>query len=182
MKRNVVESLLGALVLLVAVGFFVWAYARADVGDPGGYALTAKFDRIDGLDVGGAVRISGIKVGQVLAQSLDPVSFRAVVRFSVASSVELPADSTAAVVSAGLLGGKYLAIVPGGDEAVLKNGDEITFTQSSVNFEDLLGQFIFSQASGGGSAPAAPKADGGEAFPAAPAPNGGGSAPAAPAQ
>lgn len=151
MKRNVVESLLGALVLLVAVGFFVWAYARADVGDPGGYTLTAKFDRVDGLETGGAVRISGIRVGQVLGQRLDPVSFRAEVSFSVDASIELPADSTAAIVSSGLLGGKYLSLVPGGDDLVLKDGEEITFTQSSVNFEDLLGQLIFSQTGGDGS-------------------------------
>ena len=171
MKRNVVESLLGALVLLVAVGFFVWAYARADIGDPGGYTLTAKFDRIDGLDIGADVRISGIKVGQVLDESLDPTSFRAVVRFSVERSIELPDDSTAAVVSSGLLGGKYLALVPGGDEAILHDGGEITFTQSSVNFEDLLGQLIFSQTGGSSSGPAT----GGGGSSSGPATGGGGS-------
>lgn len=150
MKRNLVESLLGALVLAVAVGFFVWAYARAEVGDPGGYTLIARFDRADGLEVGGPVRISGIKVGQILSQRLDPASFRAEIRFSVDGAIEIPADSTAAILSASLLGGKYLALVPGGDDLVLGDGDEIAFTQSSINFEDLIGQFIFNQ-SGGGS-------------------------------
>ena len=145
MKRNVVESVLGAIVLVVAAGFFVWAYARADVGDPGGYTLIAKFDRIDGLDPGGAVRISGIRVGQIVSMELDPVSYRALVRLSVADGIELPADSSAQVVSASLLGGKYLALVPGGDEVMLAEGDEILYTQSSVNFEDLIGQLIFSQ-------------------------------------
>jgi len=148
MKRNIVESVLGALVLFVALGFFVWAYARAEVGDPGGYTLVAKFDRIDGLDPGGPVRISGIRVGQILSMDLDPVSFRAQVRFSVARDIELPADSSAQILSSSLLGGKYLAIVPGGDDLVLADGDEIQFTQSSINFEDLIGQFMFSQGAG----------------------------------
>jgi phospholipid/cholesterol/gamma-HCH transport system substrate-binding protein len=149
MSRNIVETVLGAVVLVVAVGFLVWAYGRSDAGDPGGYALRAKFERVDGLDVGGDVRISGIKVGQVLGQRLDPVSFRAEDTFSVRQGIELPADSSAAVVSSGLLGGKYLALVPGGDDRALKDGDEITLTQSSVNLEDLIGRYIFSGQSGG---------------------------------
>jgi phospholipid/cholesterol/gamma-HCH transport system substrate-binding protein len=148
MKSNIVESVLGALVLLVAVSFFAWAYARADVGDPGGYTLVAKFESIGDLEPGGDVRISGIRIGQILSLELDPVSFRAQVRFSVLNDIELPADSSAQIVSASLLGGKYLSITPGGDEVVLADGGEIEYTQSAVNFEDLLGQFIFSQSSG----------------------------------
>lgn len=156
MSRNIVETVLGAVVLAVAVGFLFWAYGRSSAGDPGGVALRAKFDRVDGLDVGGDVRISGIKVGQVLAQRLDPVSFRAEVTFSVQDGIEVPADSSAAIVSTSLLGGKYLALVPGGDERLLGEGGEITLTQSSVNFEDLIGRYIFSQGSqpsGGAAAP-----------------------------
>ena len=149
MKRNIVESVLGAVVLLVAASFFFWAYARADVGDPGGYTLIARFDRIDGLDPGGPVRISGIRVGQILSMELDPVSFRALVRLSIARDIELPADSSAQVLSSSLLGGKYLAIVPGGDDLMLAEGDEIPYTQSAINFEDLIGQFMFSQGGGG---------------------------------
>ena len=116
MSRNIVETLLGAAVLAVALGFLAWAYGRSNAGDPGGYRLRAKFDRVDGLDTGGDVRMSGIKVGKVLAQELDPATYRAQVDFSVRNGIELPADSSAAIVSSGLLGGKYLSLVPGGDE------------------------------------------------------------------
>ena len=105
MFRNYVETLLGAAVLAVALGFLAWAYGRSDAGDPGGYMLRAKFDRVDGLETGGDVRISGIKVGRVIAQELDPATFRAQVTFSVRNGIELPADSwrrsSAAACSAG---------------------------------------------------------------------------------
>lgn len=155
MSRNIVETLLGAVVLIVAVGFLIWAYGRSNAGDPGGYTLIAKFDRVDGLEIGGDVRISGIKVGQVLSQSLDPQTYRAEVRFSVREGIELPADSSAAIVSTGLLGGKYLALVPGGEEQLLSDGGQITLTQSAVNLEDLIGQYIFGQGGGSGGGQAA---------------------------
>ncbi|MCB1970379.1 MAG: outer membrane lipid asymmetry maintenance protein MlaD [Geminicoccaceae bacterium] len=148
MSRNIVETILGAVVIIVAGGFLTWAYSRSNVGDPGGYSLVAKFDRIDGLDIGSDVRVSGIKVGKILSQTLDPASYRAVVSFSVESSIELPIDSSAAITSSGLLGGKYLALVPGAEDIMLKDGEEVTLTQNSVNLEDLIGQMIFSQANG----------------------------------
>jgi phospholipid/cholesterol/gamma-HCH transport system substrate-binding protein len=148
MQHNLIETVLGALVLVVAVGFLGWAYGQSSAGDPGGYALTARFERVDGLEVGGDVRIAGIKVGQVLAQEVDPATYRARVRFSVKAGIELPADSSAAVASAGLLGGKYLALVPGGDDRMLKPGEELSFTQSAINLEDLIGRFVFGGAGG----------------------------------
>ena len=148
MFRNYVETLLGAAVLAVALGFLAWAYGRSDAGDPGGYTLRAKFDRVDGLETGGDVRISGIKVGRVLAQELDPATFRAQVTFSIRNGIELPADSSAAIVSSGLLGGKYLSVAPGGDDRILADGGEINLTQSSVNLEDLIGRYIFGGQSG----------------------------------
>lgn len=171
MSRNIVETVLGAVVLAVAIGFLVWAYRSSDAGDPGGYTLMARFDRADGLDTGGDVRISGIKVGSIVGQSLDPTTFRAEVRFSIRDGIELPADSSAAIVSSGLLGGRYLSVVPGGDEAVLKDGEEVKFTQSAVNLEDLLGRYIFSQGQGGGQGggqgqpPPAPQPDPFQALP-----------------
>jgi phospholipid/cholesterol/gamma-HCH transport system substrate-binding protein len=168
-SRNVIETILGAVVLLVAVGFGAWAYGRSNMGDgAGGYELVAKFDRVDGLEVGSDVRMSGIKVGRVLAQTLDPQTYRAEVRFSVREGIQLPADSSAQIASTGLLGGKFLSLTPGGDEKMLADGGEITLTQSSVNLEDLIGKFIYGSASSGqgvGQAPAPAPAPPQGAFP-----------------
>ena len=148
MTRNLLETLLGAVVLIVAVGFLAFAYNTSQVQQNGGYELIARFDKVDGLERGSDVRISGIKVGTVLDQSLDPETYRAEVRFSLREDIQLPADTSAAVVSNGLLGGKYLALVPGGDIEMLEPGGEVTLTQSAVNLEDLIGHMIFSQGGG----------------------------------
>jgi phospholipid/cholesterol/gamma-HCH transport system substrate-binding protein len=102
---------------------------------------------VDGLEPGSDVRVSGIKVGSVLDQTLDPDTYRAEVRFTVRDGVELPADSSASVVSDGLLGGKYLRIVPGGDIDMLSAGDEVMLTQSAISLEDLIGHMVFGQGS-----------------------------------
>lgn len=145
MTRNLLETLLGAVVLIVAVGFLAFAYNTSQVQQSGGYELIARFDKVDGLEPGSDVRISGIKVGTVLNQTLDPETYRAEVRFTLREDIQLPADTSAAVVSNGLLGGKYLALVPGGDIEMLEPGGEVTLTQSAVNLEDLIGHMIFSQ-------------------------------------
>ncbi|MCS6876862.1 MAG: outer membrane lipid asymmetry maintenance protein MlaD [Geminicoccaceae bacterium] len=151
MQHNFVETILGAIVLALAIAFFGWAYGQSTAGDPGGYTLVARFERVDGLEVGADVKIAGIKVGRVLALAIDPETFRAEVRFSVKAGLALPADSTAAIASASLLGGKYLAIVPGGEDRTLKPGEEITFTQSAVNLEDLIGRYVFGGQGAGGA-------------------------------
>jgi phospholipid/cholesterol/gamma-HCH transport system substrate-binding protein len=145
MNRNLLETLLGAIVLIVAVGFLGFAYRSSQVSSDGGYELVAHFDRVDGLDQGADVRISGIKVGSVIDQQLNAETFRAEIRFTMRDDVELPSDTSAAVVSDGLLGGKYLALVPGGDIEMLEPGDEVSLTQSAINLEDLIGHMIFSQ-------------------------------------
>jgi len=143
--RSVLEVMTGAGVLLIAAGFLFYAVAHGGRGaQPDGMLLTAQFDRIDGLVNGADVRIAGVKVGSVVASSIDPVSFNAVVGMRVDRSLRLPADSSAEVSSDGLLGGKYLSIVPGGAERVLGEGGRITETQGSVSLESLLGRFIFS--------------------------------------
>jgi phospholipid/cholesterol/gamma-HCH transport system substrate-binding protein len=174
MRQNVVETILGAVVLIVALAFFAWAYARSDVGDAGGYTLVARFDSAAGLDQGSDVRISGIKVGQVVSMALDPKSFRAEVRFTVRRDVELPTDSSAAISSASLLGGKYLSLEPGADDQMLAEGDTISFTQSSINIEDLVGRYIFGTGAGGSGGGAG---GGGESPGTAPAGGGAGAAP-----
>lgn len=155
MKNNLVETLIGALVLGVAAFFLLYAYNTSGAKKTsGGYEVVAKFDRIDGLASGADVRMSGIKIGTVTASTLDPKTYQAVVHIAVDASVKLPDDSTAKISSEGLLGGNYLALEPGGSDTVLKPGGEIRFTQGSVNLMDLIGKAIFSAA-----APAAPPAD-----------------------
>jgi len=150
MNRNFLETVLGAVVLVVAIGFLYYAYQNNQTTEGGSYELLAQFDRIDGLDNGADVRIGGIKVGSVISQVLDPASYRAQVQFTVQDNVELPLDSSAAIMSDGLLGGKYLSVDPGGDIDMLEAGDELTLTQSAIRLEDLIGQLIYSGGSGGG--------------------------------
>ena len=145
MRGNVVEALLGAVVLVVAVGFLVFAYTSTDVAAVEGYRVNAKFDRIDGLVVGGDVRLGGIKVGTIVAHELEPDTYLAVVRMDIDPRIKLPVDSSAEIISDGLLGSKYLSLVPGGDEEMLEVDGEIRFTQSPVSLENLIGQLIFSQ-------------------------------------
>jgi phospholipid/cholesterol/gamma-HCH transport system substrate-binding protein len=146
-RRNFAEVLLGAVVLLVAAGFLAYAIAHSGRTTTTGYQLYAKFDHIDGLTVGGDVRVAGVKVGSIDSATLDPTTYQAVVGFTVADNVKLPKDSSAVITSESLLGGKYLALSPGGDEAMLQPGQAITITQGSINIEELLGKFIFSASS-----------------------------------
>ena len=143
MSRSLVETLLGAVVLAVAIGFIVFAYTRSGVATVSGYEVSAAFNRVDGITNGSDVRIGGIKVGTVVDRELEPETFRAVLRMSIDESVELPTDSTAAVVSDGLLGGKFIDLQPGAEEALIKEGGRISYTQSSLLLEELIGKFAF---------------------------------------
>lgn len=149
MQGNVVETLIGAVVLAVAAVFLVFAYSTAGVhGGVQGYELIAKFARVDGLSVGSDVRVSGIKVGTVTDQALDPQTYYAIVKLTVDKTVKLPDDSSARILSAGLLGASYLSLDPGGSDKMLQNGGEIRHTQGAVNIMDLIGQAVFGGAGG----------------------------------
>ncbi len=143
-RRSAAEVLAGLLVLVVAAGFLAYALATSGAASVPGYTLSAQFDRIDGLTMGSDVRMAGVKVGAVTATSIDPKTYMAVVDFTVQKNIELPTDSSAAIASQSLLGGKYLALVPGGSEQMIPPGGQVTITQGSVSLEDLLGKFIFS--------------------------------------
>lgn len=145
MKGNFVEAIIGAVVLITAAWFLTFTYQRAEMGDIEGYTLIAKFDNVAGISVGGDVRVSGIKVGTVVDNVLDTETFQAVVTMDVRSDVKIPIDSAAAVNSEGILGGNYLALKPGGFDEYLEDGDEIEFTQGSVDLIELVGKAIFSQ-------------------------------------
>lgn len=148
MRTNIIEAAMGAIVLIIASYFLVFAYTSSRGGSYSGYPLIAKFDRIDGLLVGNDARISGVKVGSIASIDIDPKTFLARVVFTVRKDLNLPIDTVAEIVSESLMGGKYIALVPGGDKKILAPGEKITYTQSSVSFETLIGKYLFSGKSG----------------------------------
>ena len=143
MNRNVIESVLGGVVLVVAGLFLVFAWLGSDVRPVAGYRLTAQFNAIDGLSVGSDVRIGGVKVGSVVDQHIDPKTFRAVVTLSILPEVRLPADSVARVTSHGLLGEKYVKLEPGGAAETMEPGSAIAKTRDVISLEEMLGKIIF---------------------------------------
>jgi phospholipid/cholesterol/gamma-HCH transport system substrate-binding protein len=144
MRGNVIETVMGAVVILVAGLFLVFAYKTSQLRAVSGYELSADFSRVDGIRQGSDVRIGGIKIGSVTAEELDPKTFLALVRMSIDPKVQLPDDTVAEIISAGLLGDKYMSLVPGGSDNVIPPGGKIKYTQSSVSLENLVGQMIFS--------------------------------------
>ena len=143
--RSITEVLTGAMVLVAAGVFLVYAILHGGrAPQTSGIALTAQFDRVDGLNSGADVKIGGVKIGSVTELRIDPRTFQAVVTLRIRPDLSLPTDSSAEITSEGLLGGKYVSIVPGGADRLLADGGRITETQGSVSLESLLGRFIFS--------------------------------------
>lgn len=143
MKRSAIETILGGLVLLTAAVFLFVGFLNVDTGDTDGYEMEAHFNSVDGLTVGSDVRIGGVKVGSVVKQYVDMESYEAIVRFSVGDDVKLPDDSEVLIASNGLLGGKYLRIVPGRSETLVAEDGQVEKTKDALSLEDLLGRAIF---------------------------------------
>jgi phospholipid/cholesterol/gamma-HCH transport system substrate-binding protein len=147
MGRSVFETLMGAVVLVVAISFMSFAYQSSNLRPVDGYPVKATFDSVAGVGLGSDVRIGGIKIGVISDMTLDPQTYKAILTLQIKNGIKLPTDSSASVVSDGLLGSKYIKIEPGADEKMLAAGSTITYTQSSVNIEELIGKMVFS---GGG--------------------------------
>jgi phospholipid/cholesterol/gamma-HCH transport system substrate-binding protein len=143
MQNSIVETLIGAAVIAVAVLFLAFAYTSTGSGAVSGYDVQAKFNRADGVNIGTDVRLSGIKVGTVSKMALDQKSYNAVVTISLARDVKLPDDSSVRITSEGLLGNQYLSIEPGGSMTMIMPGGEIENTQGSVDLIGLLGKAVF---------------------------------------
>ena len=145
MGHNLIETLMGAVVIAIAGAFLVFVFNSTSMRATGGYDVVARFDRVDGLARGADVKVSGIKVGTVVEQKLDTERFLAIVRMNIDTAVRLPVDTVAQVSSEGLLGGSFVALVPGGEDKTIAPGGEILYTQSPVNLVQLLGKFMFGQ-------------------------------------
>jgi phospholipid/cholesterol/gamma-HCH transport system substrate-binding protein len=120
-------------------------FAAAD-----GYEVKAKFDNIGGLKVRAPVKSAGVVVGRVAAIRFDNESFEAVVSMNIDNRYKFPKDSSAKILTSGLLGEQYLGLTAGSDTANLANGDTLKITQSAIVLENLIGQFLYSKAAEGG--------------------------------
>ena len=146
MRRNLIETAMGAIVLAAAAAFLLIVYKSSNTPSVSGYQMAAEFNKIGGLKVGNDVRVSGVPVGNVVNVALDRDTFKAQVVFDVAAEWLFPTDSVAVIASEGLLGGNFLEIIPGGNSDELKSGDMMEFSQDAVDISQLLGKFMFSSA------------------------------------
>lgn len=143
MNKKPVETIMGLVVLLVAVLFLLFAYRVSDLQVVKGYELNAKFLKVGGLNVGSDVRINGIKIGTVTAQKLSPEDYMVNVTMSISPDIKLPTDSTISITNDGLMGNKFVKIEPGKAQTFLNNGDTFEDTQDFKTLEDMVGEIIF---------------------------------------
>lgn len=149
MSKKGIETLVGLFVLLGMIGLVFLAMKAANlgsfnVGDT--YTLNANFDNIGGLKVRAPVRSAGVTVGRVTSIDLDRKTFQGVVRMEVVRDMQFPKDSSARILTSGLLGDQYVGLEPGYEEKNLAAGDTIKQTQSAVVLESLISQFLFNKA------------------------------------
>ena len=152
MSRTALDLWVG---IFVAIGFAALVFLAMKVGNFSGldgsetYRVEAPFDNIGGLKVRAPVKSSGVLVGRVASIRFDTEIYRAVVELEVDKRYAFPADTTASILTSGLLGEQYIGLDVGGDERMLKAGDTIAKTQSAVVLEKLISQFLFNKASEG---------------------------------
>ncbi len=157
MKNSTVETLIGAAVVAIAAGFFLFAYQTSGKGHAAGaYRLSAEFDNAEGVSVGTDVRVAGVKIGSVIDFTLNPENFQANVVMELDPKVKLTEDASAKVTAEGLLGSKFISLEQGGAETMLADGGVISNTQGAVDIWSLISQAMFEKNSGttgGGAAP-----------------------------
>ncbi len=137
------DFLVGIFVLmgLAAIAYLSVALGGASYRGPGGLQLIVTFDQVGGLKPRSRVVVGGVKVGQISGISLDE-DLRARVVLDIDERLELPTDTSAAILTSGVLGNQYIELEPGGEEAVLKSGDEIEFTQSALILEQMISRLV----------------------------------------
>ncbi len=150
MRRNLAETVMGAVVLVVAGAFLYFFVNTAQMKSVDGYRVNATFSKVGGVLVGSDVRVSGINVGAVSEVRLDPKTFLAILTFNLKTDIKLPKDSVATIASNGLIGGNYVRIKPGRSETYIASGEALEKSEDFKTLEDQVGEIIF-LATGGGS-------------------------------
>lgn len=153
MGRKGIETLVGLFVLLGLLAIVFLALKAANLASfrlGNTYVVTARFDNIGGLKVRAPVKSAGVTVGRVTGIALDTTTYQGTVTIELEQGVQFPADTSAKILTAGLLGDQYIGLNPGGSDQNLKAGDQIKMTQSAVVLENLIGQFLYGKAAEGG--------------------------------
>ncbi|MDI1259771.1 outer membrane lipid asymmetry maintenance protein MlaD [Aquabacterium sp.] len=155
MQRSRFDVWVGLFVLLGAAAILFLALKAGNLltlsFDPT-YVVTARFDNIGGLKPKAAVKSAGVVIGRVQAIKFDDKTFQASVEIALNKGVSFPKDSSAKILTAGLLGEQYIGLEPGYEQINLAQGDAIKTTQSAIVLENLISQFLFSKAADGGGA------------------------------
>lgn len=154
-KTTRIEILVGAFIAAGMLALFFLAMKVSNLGtfsDNDVYLVTARFENVGGLKVKAPVTMAGVEVGRVRAISYDPKTFQALVTLGISKRYDqIPDDTFAKILTAGLLGEQYVGLEPGGSLKPLVDGSEIRLTQSALVLEDVVGQFIFGKAQEGGA-------------------------------
>lgn len=152
-NSRTLEIVVGLFVVLGLAALFMLAMKVSNLStftDDDGYNVTARFENIGGLKVRSPVTVAGVRIGRVADVSFDNKTFEAVVTMNIGKTYStLPTDTSASIFTAGLLGEQYISLEPGGDYKPLQSGSEIRLTQSAIVLEQIIGQFLYSQAEGG---------------------------------
>ena len=152
MNRSTIDLWVG---IFVAAGFGGLLFLALKVGNLASfstdatYQLNAKFANIGGLKVRAPVKSAGVVVGRVADVRFDTESYEAIVSMNIDTAYPFPRDTTAKILTSGILGEQYVGLEAGGDGVMLKNGDRLRLTQSAVVLENLISQFLFSKAAEG---------------------------------
>ena len=144
MRSNTFETFIGAIVIILAVSFLFYSFSITDNNAEGTYKIKATFNRIDGIQIGSDVRLSGIKIGSVAKSSLNQTTYEADLVLIIDDSIFIPDDSSAKITMDGLLGSNYKSIEPGGSDIYLTENDYLLYTQGSIDLIGLVGEALFS--------------------------------------
>jgi phospholipid/cholesterol/gamma-HCH transport system substrate-binding protein len=146
MINKPIDTLMGAVVLLAGAAALYTAYASSQIKTVEGYKVTARFNKVGGLQEGNAVRIGGLQVGTIASQKLDLETYDAVLELKLRADVKLPKDTLAEVSSDGLLGGKYILLTPGKSKEMIPADGKIEDAKGVLALEEIVGRTIFSTA------------------------------------
>jgi phospholipid/cholesterol/gamma-HCH transport system substrate-binding protein len=141
MNRSVIETIVGLLVVVVAIVSVSVGYVTSSKQPSSGVTYTASFESVEGIVVNSEVKIGGVRVGAVSGITFDK-DFQVILSIKVEKSISIPRDSSLEIKSAGIMGDKFVEIVPGGAEDFLAEGDAFAFTKSSTNLENFIGALV----------------------------------------